>query len=178
MSQSTGALRVQNSRPMGRAWVRPSSGRVSLRVVPAAIEGTGTGAFAAACLAVLVTGLLALLVLHTQLTQGSFTLHDLKNKSGALTDASLELNRSLDQQRSPANLAAKARAQGMVPATSMAFIRLAEGTIVGVAQPAPAAPVAPVAAPAPAPVAPAAAPAPAAPAPAATATTQTPPTTG
>ena len=174
MSQSTGALRVQNSRPMGRAWVRPSSGRVSLRVVPAAIEGTGTGAFAAACLAVLVTGLLALLVLHTQLTQGSFTLHDLKNKSGALTDASLELNRSLDQQRSPANLAAKARAQGMVPATSMAFIRLAEGTIVGVAQPAPAAP----AAPAPAPVAPAAAPAPAAPAPAATATTQTPPTTG
>ena len=173
MSQSTGALRVQNSRPMGRAWVRPSSGRVSLRVVPAAIEGTGTGAFAAACLAVLVTGLLALLVLHTQLTQGSFTLHDLKNKSGALTDASLELNRSLDQQRSPANLAAKARAQGMVPATSMAFIRLAEGTIVGVAQPAPAAP----AAPAPAPVAPAAAPAPAAP-PAATATTQTPPTTG
>jgi hypothetical protein len=174
MSQSTGALRVQNSRPMGRAWVRPSSGRVSLRVVPAAIEGTGTGAFAAACLAVLVTGLLALLVLHTQLTQGSFTLHDLKNKSGALTDASLELNRSLDQQRSPANLAAKARAQGMVPATSMAFIRLAEGTIVGVAQPAPAAPVA---APAPAPVAPAAAPAPAAP-PAATATTQTPPTTG
>jgi hypothetical protein len=171
MSPTTGALRVQGGRPSGRMTTRPV-GRVSLRVVPAAIERTGTGVFAAACLTVLLCGLLSLLVLHTQLTQGSFTLHDLKRQSGSLTDATLELNRSMDLQRSPANLAAKAKAQGMVPATSMAFIRLADGTIVGVAQPA-AAPVAP-----PAPVAPASQTPPAAPVAPAAPAVQTPPTTG
>jgi hypothetical protein len=104
--------------------------------VPAAIEQTGTGKFAAICMVLLTVGLLTLLFLNTQLAQGSFTLHDLQVASGTLTDQEHELTRALDAERNPGALAKRALDMGMVPATSMAFIRLEDGAILGVAEPA------------------------------------------
>ncbi len=114
---------------------RPSAA-ARLRVVPAAIERTGTGAFATICMVMLTIGLLTLLLLNTQLAQGAFTLHALEVSSGTLSDQEHELTRALDAERNPAALAKRAIDLGMVPATSMAFIRLQDGVILGVAEPA------------------------------------------
>ena len=46
------------------------------------------------------------------------------------------VRQAVDDLRSPRNLAAKAQQLGMVPAKSMAFVRLSDGSIIGVAQPA------------------------------------------
>ena len=42
----------------------------------------------------------------------------------------------VDDLRSPRNLADRAQQLGMVPAKSMAFVRLSDGSIIGAAQPA------------------------------------------
>ena len=76
-------------------------------------------------MALLVVGLLTLLILNTQLAQGTYVLKDLGKREVALIDQKLELNRSIDAQRSPGSLAAKAKALGMVPASSMASWRAA-----------------------------------------------------
>lgn len=162
MTQATTSVRAVSPRHTSRSAPR----RATLRVVPAAIERTRNGVFAGACMVVLVLGLLTLLLLNTQLAQGAFVLKDLGRQQIALTDQKLELSRAIDAQRSPANVAAKAKALGMVPASSMAFIDLATGRIIGEARAA-AAPGAPAPAPTHAPAPGAAAPAaPAAPAPA------------
>jgi hypothetical protein len=127
---------IANVRVTGRQPVRPMSRRAVLRVVPAAVQRSGTGVFAGICMVLLAVGQLGLLVLHAQLAQGSYTLHDLEVTSGVLTDREHALTQSLDAQRNPANLALRAAGLGMVPAGSMAFIRLSDGEILGEAQPA------------------------------------------
>ena len=162
MSQAS-ALR-QSVGALHRTQARPSSPVARLRVVPAAIERTGTGAFAAICMVALAVGLLTLLMLNTQLATGAFTLHELQISSGTLADQEHELTRTLDAERNPASLAKRAVDMGMVPATSMAFIRLDDGTILGEAVPAPDRPITVVTSPRVPPPAPAAPPSPSAPA--------------
>lgn len=174
MSQATAPIRTRAARSTVTS--EPAGARRALRVVPAVIERTGNGRFAALCMALLSVGLLTLLLLNTHLAQGSFAMHELTRRSGALADERHELTRALDAERNPSALAARAVGMGMVPATSMAFIRLSDGAILGVAEPARAdksitlitspkpAPVVPPAAPASPLPAQAPAPAPAAPA--------------
>lgn len=135
MSQATAPVRARM--PVGRPSPDPRTRhRRGLRVVPAAIESSRNGTFALLCITLLVGGLLVLLLLNTQLAQGSFALHELADRSGTLTDEEHELTRALDAERNPAALADKAIQLGMVPASSMAFIRLSDGAIIGVAEPA------------------------------------------
>ncbi len=154
----------------------PRRGQLApLRVVPAAIRRTGSGVFAVICITLMAAGLVALLMMNTALASGIYQLKDLQAQSGTLTDQQEQLTQAVDDLRSPRNLAAKAQQLGMVPAKSMAFVRLSDGSIIGVAQPAkdeqrlnvvttpvapPPAPAAP-ATPAPDPAATAATPAPA-----------------
>jgi hypothetical protein len=107
-----------------------------LRVVPAAMGKPGNGLFAALCMLLLTGGLVALLMLNTAMAEGSFTLNHLQNTSGELADTQQALTQAIDAQRAPANLAARAARLGMVPADSAAFLRLADGKILGVASPA------------------------------------------
>lgn len=107
-----------------------------LRVVPAAIGETGNGVFAVVCLVLLASGLVALLMMNTALASGIYQVKGLQAQSGALTDTQEQLTQVVDDLRSPRNLADKAQALGMVPAKSMAFIRLSDGAIIGVAKPA------------------------------------------
>jgi len=166
MSQSTAHARFA-PRPATRRPLTP------LRVVPTAIQHSGNGVFAGICMGLLGLGLVVLLMLNTALAQGSFRLKDLHAQSGQLTDTQEQLTQAIDDLRSPRTLAARAQEMGMVPAKSMAFVRLSDGAVIGVAQPAkaeqrlnvvttPAA--APPAPPPPAPAAPAAPAAPSAPA--------------
>ena len=139
MSQSqlsTAASPARGARDASRRGM-PRRGQLGpLRVVPAAIRRTGGGVFAVLCIVVLAAGLVALLMMNTTLASGIYQLKDLQGQSGTLTDQQEQLTQAVDDLRSPRNLAAKAQQLGMVPAKSMAFIRLSDGSVIGVAQPA------------------------------------------
>jgi len=130
VSHGTAHARVAPRQGTRRASLAP------LRVVPTAIQQGGNGLFAVLCMVLLGSGLVALLMLNTALAQGSFRLHDLQAQTGRLADTEASLTQAIDRQRAPGALAARASALGMVPATSMAFIRLRDGAIIGVAAPA------------------------------------------
>jgi hypothetical protein len=139
MSQSqlttAAALPRVGREPRGRG--TPRRGQLApLRVVPAAIRRTGSGVFAVICITLLAAGLVALLMMNTALASGIYQLKGLQAQSGTLTDQQEQLTQAVDDLRSPRNLADKAQQLGMVPAKSMAFVRLSDGSIVGVAQPA------------------------------------------
>ncbi|HEU4676840.1 MAG TPA: hypothetical protein VFS29_12670 [Motilibacteraceae bacterium] len=113
--------------------------RTPLRTVP---TGAGIGARRAArgpfVLLVgllLSAGLIGLLLLNTALGQGSFALHDLNHRADQLDDQAQALQRQLAKAESPAQLAARARALGMVPSENPAFVRAADGTVLGVPKP-------------------------------------------
>jgi hypothetical protein len=131
MSQQTATARVASRAPQRR-----SAPPQPLRVVPAAVGQPGNGVFAAACMLLLVAGLFGLLMLNTAMAEGSFTLNNLQKTSGELADTQDALTQAIDAQRSPANLAARAAKLGMVPAGSAAFLRLTDGKVLGVAEPA------------------------------------------
>jgi len=167
MSQMTSTARVG-----ARALNRPTTQTPRLRVVTGAPLRRGGAAFGVVCAALLTMGLIGLLLLNTVLAQGSFTLSSLRATSDQLADVQAALNQSLDASKSPANLATRATSMGMVPAQSAAFLRLSDGKVIGVAQPASPGPgFTVVGTTAPAPVLPKPAPTASAPAPAKPATT-------
>ncbi|MGZ4611413.1 MAG: hypothetical protein ACXV2H_14255 [Actinomycetes bacterium] len=136
MSQQTATARVASRAPQRRQAAPPQP----LRVVPAAMGQPGNGVFAAICMVMMVAGLVSLLMLNTAMAEGSFTLNRLQKTSGELADTQDALTQAIDAQRSPANLASRARKLGMVPADSAAFLRLSDGKILGVASAAKQAP--------------------------------------
>ena len=131
MSQMTSAARVG-----ARALNRPTTTTPRLHVVTGASPRRGGASFGIICGILLSAGLIGLLLLNTALAQGSFTLHDLRATSDQLTDTQEALNQSLAVSKSPANIASKAVSMGMVPAQSAAFLRLSDGKVIGVAEPA------------------------------------------
>ncbi|WP_426566622.1 hypothetical protein ACPPVT_08820 [Angustibacter sp. McL0619] len=112
----------------------PRAPRPNLRVVHAPAVDRGRTAFVVGCMLLLVGGLLGLLMINTALGQGSFTLHDLQQRSDELGDRQQALRQDIDSQAAPERLAARAKALGMVPSQGAAFIRLPDGRILGVAQ--------------------------------------------
>ena len=131
MSQMTSTARVG-----ARALNRPTTPTPRLRVVTGAPLRRGGAVFVIICATLLAAGLIGVLLLNTALAQGSFTLHDLRTTSEQLTDAQGALNQSLEVSKAPANLASRAAGMGMVPAQSAAFLRLSDGKVIGVAEPA------------------------------------------
>lgn len=111
--------------------------RPTLRVVAAPVTERGRTLFVLGALGLLVGGLITLLMVNTALAQGSFRMHDLRATSRQLADQSQALNEDIATQASPQRLSAKAAALGMVPSGSVAFLRLSDGRVLGVAQPAP-----------------------------------------
>ena len=179
LSASPAPVRVLRDNGRGARGMRGLAARgAPLRVVPAAIRRTGGGVFAVLCITLLAGGLVALLMMNTALASGIYQLKDLQAQVGTLTDQQEQLTQVVDDLRSPQGLADKAQQMGMVPAKSMAFVRLSDGAVLRVAEPATAdqrltvvtSPVVPP----PAPPAPAATPAAPAPDPAATAPTPAP----
>jgi hypothetical protein len=122
----------------GRGAARPP--RPALRVVAAPAPDRARTAFVALCLLLLGGGLLTLLLVNTAMANGSFRLHDLQATSDQLTDRQEALRQDIAVQAAPARLAARARALGMVPSGSAAFLRLSDGRVLGVAKAAPAPP--------------------------------------
>lgn len=132
--------------------------RARLRVVEAPRLPRSPLPFAALCAAVLALGLVTVLMLNIRLSSGSYEVHELEARSALLSEQREALSEELDARSSPQALSARATALGMVVNPSPAFVRLADGAVLGVPEPAPAAP----APPAPAPSAAAATPSPSA----------------
>lgn len=119
------------ARPLHRSPARPSRSQ-PLRVVRQQPK-QGQPVFVAACLSLLVAGLLGVLMLNTAMAKGSFVLADLQDQSNALADAEEELSHAINAQSAPAELAKRALAMGMVPSETAAFLRLSDGKVLGVA---------------------------------------------
>lgn len=128
------ARRPATGRTPARAPARPP--RPALRVVQAPAAERGRTAVVVSSLLLLGAGLLTLLLINTALAQGSFHLHDLQATSDRLADTEQSLRESIETAAAPQRLAEQARDLGMVPSQSTAFVRLSDGKVVGVAEPA------------------------------------------
>ncbi|MFJ8808975.1 septum formation initiator family protein [Streptomyces sp. NPDC102490] len=83
-------------------------------------------------------GLIGLLVLNSALSEGSFQLDDLKQRTKELSDEEQALQRDIDAYSAPRALQRRARELGMVPGGDPAFLD-PDGTVKGSPSPAPAA---------------------------------------
>jgi hypothetical protein len=83
-------------------------------------------------------GLIGLLVLNSALSEGSFQLDDLKQRTKELTDEEQALQRDIDAYSAPQALQRRARELGMVPGGDPAFLG-PDGRVKGSPSPAPAA---------------------------------------
>jgi hypothetical protein len=107
----------------------------------AAVDRPGRASFVLLIVLLLSVGLAALLGVNTALAQSSFTVSRLQKRVADLDDQSASLQEKLARSSSPDALAADARKLGMVPAVSVGYVRLADGSISGHASVAGGAPV-------------------------------------
>lgn len=136
--QAPVAVRGGQRRPAGRA----EAPGPRLRVLAAPARVTWRPSFVAACVAVLVASLLAVLVINLVLSRGAYAENQLELRQIALTEAEQALAEELALESSPSALSARARELGMIPNASPAFIRLADGRVLGKPTPADATKVA------------------------------------
>lgn len=127
------------ARPAPRATPRTprtAGQRVShLRLVVARRSSAARAPFLAVVVLIMAIGMLGLLLLNTVLAQDAFRLHALQLQGRALADQEQALQREVDRLQSPQSLAARAAALGMVPGGPPAFLRLADGQVLGAAVP-------------------------------------------
>lgn len=116
--------RLDEARAAGLRLVRPVRSRA--RKAP----------FVVVVLTVLAIGLVGLIVMSTVLQSQSFESARLDRKAAALQTEKQAITRDVDRLQSPANVARRAIALGMVPTKNPAFLRLSDETIVGKPEPA------------------------------------------
>ena len=121
-------------RPLPRTSPRRAAPTPRQLKVVAPPQGQGNGLFLALCVTLLLGGFVGVLMLNTAMAKGSYTLRDLQRRSDALTDTQDALRHTIDGVSGPGPLAHRARALGMVPAATPAFLRLSDGTVLGVAR--------------------------------------------
>ena len=110
--------------------------RPVLRLVPDVRTGAPRAPFVALVVVLLAGGLLGLLALNTVLAQDAFRVYGLSQQGRALADREQALEREVETLRTPKNLAARARALGMVEAGSPAVLDLSTGAGLGAEVPA------------------------------------------
>ena len=116
---------------------RPSGPR--LRVVRAPEPARSRVPFVLLCIAIFVGSLLGALVLNTSMAGAAYRKHEMQVELAGLARTEQSLRTSLDAQASPPQLAASARALGLVQAPPSAYLRLADGAVLGTPTPAGAA---------------------------------------
>ncbi|NUO56694.1 MAG: hypothetical protein HOV78_08520 [Hamadaea sp.] len=83
-----------------------------------------------------MAGVVGILALNQKINENAFKLDKLRAEQAQLDRQEQDLNQQIAAKEAPGNLAAQARKLGLVPAGAPAFIRLPDGRIVGVPQPA------------------------------------------
>ncbi|MDQ0786446.1 septum formation initiator family protein [Streptomyces sp. B3I8] len=105
------------------------------RLFPAARGRAARTPFVLLVVVLLGGGLISLLVLNSALSAGSFRLDDLQQGTKNLTDEEQALQRDVDAYSAPDALQRRARALGMVPGGTPAFLG-PDGTVEGDPSPA------------------------------------------
>ena len=121
-------------RPLQRGSARRAAPTPRQLKVVAPAELQGNGLFLALCVVLLLGGFVGVLMLNTAMAKGSYTMRDLQQRSDQLADTQDSLRQTLDGLSGPGPLAQRARALGMVPAATPAFLRLSDGKVLGVAR--------------------------------------------
>lgn len=135
---STGAGTASHS-PFGvnLSALTPGTTAGSLRLVLAGRRvRLGNGAFLILVLGLLSSILVSLLLLNTALAENSFQLQDIRQTARDLTVREQTLSSQLASAESPIGLEERAKALGMVAASSPVFLRLSDGKVLGESTPA------------------------------------------
>ncbi|MBV1852465.1 hypothetical protein [Catellatospora tritici] len=110
--------------------------RPRLRLAPPVPVAAPRTPFVLLIVLVVVAGVLGILVLNTKIAESGLQLTDLKHKQAQLDLREQQVSQEIAEAESPGRLEAAAKRLGLVPAGSPAFIRLPDGKIIGVPQPA------------------------------------------
>ncbi len=109
------------------------STRTALHVVRST-DRAGSAWFPVMCVALLLAGLTAVLMLNTMMAHDSFEVGKLEERSARLSDTEAALTQQVNSRSAPQNLAESAADLGMVPSTSAAFVDLERDEVLGVAK--------------------------------------------
>ena len=105
--------------------------RARLTVVPRGVTRAPRVPFVALVSLLLVSGVAGLLLFNTSMQQASFAATAMEEKADLLDAREQSLQMDLERLRDPQRLAVQARAIGMVPPNSPAFLRLSDGKVLG-----------------------------------------------
>jgi hypothetical protein len=108
--------------------------------VPPWVKSPNRATFVVGVVGVLAAGLVGLLLLNIAMQKGAFELARLDAQANDLQTRQQALDLEVDRLASPARLAQRASAQGMVANPNPVFLDLATGEVVGRPTPAAAAP--------------------------------------
>lgn len=114
----------------------PEARRPRLRLAPPMPVAAPRTPFVLLIVLVVVAGVLGILVLNTKIAESGIQLTDLKRQQAQLDLREQQITQEITEAESPGRLEAAAKRLGLVPAGSPAFIRLPDGKIIGVPQPA------------------------------------------
>jgi hypothetical protein len=119
----------------------PGRGRTGprLRVVRAPEHTRTRVPFVMLCIAILAGALLGALVLNTSMASAAYEKHEMEIELAQLARTEQSLRTSIDAHKAPQQLAASARELGLVLAPPSAYLRLADGAVLGTPTPAGAA---------------------------------------
>lgn len=136
-SPSSPPARTSPTIPRPRGEAAGLRGPTARRAAPPAPVRAPRAPFVALVAAVVVAGIVGLLVLNTAINSSSLALQHLRDRQDRLDAQEQQLNQELADRESPGSLRAAATRLGLVPAGTTAFIRLPDGKVIGVPQPAP-----------------------------------------
>lgn len=126
-------------RRAGRAAVpveTDAGSRPVIGVAPPAPVSTPRAPFVSLVLVVVIVGVLGILVINTKINENAFHLHDLRKNQTNLDRDEERLLGEIAELESPNSLALAARRLGLVRADTPAYLRLPDGRVLGVPQPA------------------------------------------
>ncbi|MFG1777310.1 septum formation initiator family protein [Micromonospora sp. NPDC049051] len=107
-----------------------------LRVAPPPPVKVPRAPFAALVVVLVVGGVLGILLVNTKINENAFRLEKLQEQQAKLDVEQQQLNKQIADASAPGNLEAQARRLGLVEAGEPAYIRLPDGKVIGVPQPA------------------------------------------
>lgn len=109
---------------------------VGLRLVGPVRQRARRAPFVVVVLGMLAAGLVGLILMSTVLQAQAFQMSELRRDAAALEVQRQGLERDVNYLQSPAGLADKAMAEGMVPNAAPVFLRLSDGVVIGKPTPA------------------------------------------
>jgi hypothetical protein len=110
--------------------------RRRLRIAPPMPVNVARAPFVAFLIFIVIAGVVGILVLNTMINANQFRLNHLQDRQATLDQQQQQLQQNLAKQESPGSLVANARKLGLVPAGTLAYIQMPDGTLVGLPGPA------------------------------------------